>query len=163
MAAKTDESAEQELHESDSLAQRNAEAIVLAGVSEQMGTPINQKVRLAVDEAFVELDGVSEDESIFVEVFARIGRLRGAQLHKISTDVLKLITVASTRPQARLVLAFADQEAADSVVGWRAAVLKRHGISKLVVKLDEGQRREILEAQAAQKRGMTTDGSAEPT
>ena len=34
-------------------------------------------------------DGVGVDASIFVEVFAHIGKLRGGQMHKVSTDALK--------------------------------------------------------------------------
>lgn len=144
----------QQIHQSDSKVQKEAEAIVLAGVSEQLGVPITQKVRLELDDAKVELDGANADESVLVEVFARIGKLKGAQLHKISTDTLKLVALAETRPDARLILAFADQDAADSVVGWRAAVLARHEIEKLVVELSEEQRQLILGAQADQKLGM---------
>jgi hypothetical protein len=144
----------QQIHQSDSKVQKEAEAIVLAQVSEKLGVPIQQKVRLVLDDAKVELDGASADESVLVEVFARVGKLKGAQLHKVSTDTLKLLALAETRPSARLVLAFADQDAADSVVGWRAAVLARHKIEKVVVELSTEQRQLILDAQAEQKIGM---------
>lgn len=149
----------QEIHQSDSSVQRDAEALVLAGVSSQLGIPLNQKVRIDLDAAKVEVDGASADESLFVEVFARIGRLKGGQLHKVSTDTLKLVALSETRPEARLVLAFADQDAADSVVGWRAAVLERRGIEKVVVSLSDQERATILVAQERQK--MTNVTTAE--
>lgn len=114
--------------------------MVLSGVEKQLGVALNQKVRIQLDSAKVEVDGTSADESVLVEVFARIGKLKGGQLHKMSTDTLKLVALGETRPGARLVLAFADQEAADSVVGWRAAVLERRSIEKVVVTLTDGQR-----------------------
>lgn len=124
---------------------------MLAGASRELGVPLNQKVRLELDAARVEVDGASPDEAVLVEVFARIGKLKGAQLHKVSTDTLKLVALSETRPEARLVLAFADKEAADSVVGWRAAVLQRRGIAKLVVALTDEQRSVILAAQEKQR------------
>lgn len=138
------------IHQSDSSAQRDAEAVVLAGVASQLGVAIHQKVRLEFDAANVELDGASTDESVLVEVFARIGKLRGGQLHKVSTDTLKLLALGEQRPSARLVLAFADQAAADSIVGWRGAVLERNKIEKVVVPLSNDQRAVILAAQAKQ-------------
>ena len=95
------------------------------GVAAQLQIPINQKVRLDLDAARVELDGAAADESVLVEVFARIGKLKGAaSFTKVSTDTLKLIASKASSSNVRLVLAFADQEAAESVVGWRAAVLE---------------------------------------
>lgn len=146
-----DELIGEQLHQSDSSAQRHAEAIVLAGVAQQLGIELTQKVRLPLDAANVELDGASPDEAVLVEVFARIGKLKGGQLHKVSTDTLKLLALGETRPEAKLVLAFADQEAADSVVGWRAAVLERNHVHKVVVALAEQERNVILAAQEKQK------------
>lgn len=42
--------------------------------------------------ARVDVDGVAPDESVFVEIFAHQGRLKGAQFHKVARDALKLIT-----------------------------------------------------------------------
>jgi len=80
-----------------------------------------------------------------------VGRLKGGQLHKVSTDTLKLLALGEGRPDARLFLAFADQEAADSVVGWRAVVLQQNGIEKVVVDLSEPDRQRIIDAQGLQK------------
>lgn len=51
---------------------------MLAGVSRQVGVELNQKVRIDLDGAKVELDGASPDESVLVEVFAWgwVGRAR---------------------------------------------------------------------------------------
>jgi len=41
---------------------------------------------------------VTADRSVFVEVFARIGTLRGGQRHKASTDALKLLAIRDVFP-----------------------------------------------------------------
>jgi hypothetical protein len=71
-----------------------------------------------------------------------------------------LVALSESRPDARLILAFADQDAAESVVGWRAAVLARHKIEKVVITVSEEQRQLILGAQADQKLGMAGGDAA---
>jgi hypothetical protein len=62
--------------------------------------------------AKVQVDGADFGESVFVEIFADHGRLKGGQRHKVATDALKLITLGRSRPDAQLTIAFADEEAA---------------------------------------------------
>jgi len=88
-----------------------------------------------------------------VEVFARVGKLRGAQLHKVSTDVLKLLAIRESKPESTLILAFADQEAANSIVGWRATVLEHNQIERVVADLPPGEREAIRAAQRRQNMG----------
>lgn len=143
----------QDLEPSDSTVQLKAEALILADVGKQLGIELIQKVRVTVGNARAEVDGASADQSVLVEVFARIGRLRGAQLHKVSTDALKLLAIRESRPKSTLVLAFADQEAANSIVGWRAAVLGQNQIEKMVADLPADAREEIRAAQRRQNMG----------
>jgi hypothetical protein len=65
--------------------------------------------------ARVDVDGMSPDETIFVEVFAHQGRLKGAQFHKVARDALKLVTLARSRSASRLIIAFGDADAAACV------------------------------------------------
>jgi hypothetical protein len=106
-------------------------------------------------------DGVSADESVFVEVFAHLGKLKGGQRHKVSTDALKLLAIRGVHPQARLILAFADEVAACSVSGWRAEILKTNAIEICVVKLSAANRAKIEAAQARQ-RMVNPSGSQTP-
>jgi hypothetical protein len=103
-------------------------------------------------------DGKAPDDSMFVEVFAHIGRLKSGQLHKISTDTLKLVALRERYPDARLILAFVDQAACDSVVGWRAAILRRYDIEKTVVKIPKNERVKVAAAQVVQKMVNTVGG-----
>lgn len=145
-----------ELHDSNSRVHSEAEAIVLAALSEQLCVRLQQGVKLKVfDKTPVEPDGVSEDESVFVEVSAHVGPPRGGQRHKPSTDALKLMALRESRPKARLILAFVDHAAANGVSGWRAAALEHFGIEKLVVELSEEQRDALLASQARNKQAIS--------
>jgi hypothetical protein len=66
-------------------------------------------------------------------------------------DALKLLAIRETRPNARLILAFADDAAAASVSGWRTEILKANGIEIHIVSLSAEDRAKIEAAQARQK------------
>jgi len=138
-------------HASGSSVQIAAEATILAALSKAIGIPFTQGARLPVGAAHVRPDGVAADKSVFVEVFAHIGKLKGGQQHKVSTDALKLLAIRETHPNARLILAFADEAAATSVSGWRAETLKANGIEIHAVSLSAEDRANIEAAQARQK------------
>lgn len=140
-----------ERHASDSGTQIAAEATILAVLGEALGVPLAQGTTFPVGAARVHPDGVAPDGSVFVEVFAHIGPLKGGQRHKVSTDALKLLAIRETRPEARLILAFADEAAAASVSGWRAEVLGRNGIEIRVVPLSQEDRGKVDAAQLRQK------------
>jgi hypothetical protein len=46
-----------------------------------------------MDDVEVRPDGVDAERTVFVEVFAHVGKLRGGQRHKVSTDALKLLAI----------------------------------------------------------------------
>ena len=140
-------------HESDSSEQRAAEAMVRAQVAALLGKEL-RSTRLTLESgAAVEVDGAAEDESVFVEIFARQGALKGAQKHKVATDALKLITIGRSRPGADLVMAFADEQAASYATKgtWMAEALSTWGIDVIVVELEEDVRNGIRAAQARQQ------------
>lgn len=99
---------------------------------------------------------------MFVEVFAHQGPLKGGQRHKIAGDVLKLVTLGKARPAARLVLAFADEDAAKQVKnkGWLAEAVVTWGIEVLVIDLPDDVREGLRGAQRRQV--MVNPGSDEP-
>jgi hypothetical protein len=149
-------------HASDSSVQIAAEATILTALSNAIGIPFTQGVTLPVGAADVRPDGVAADESVFVEVFAHVGKLKGGQRHKVSTDALKLLAIREAHPNARLILAFADDAAAASVSGWRAETLKANGIEIHVVSLSTEDRAKIEVAQARQKMVNPPAESVEP-
>jgi hypothetical protein len=139
-------------HQSDSDTQRRAEPLILAQLAAEHGIALAPRSLSLPGGARVDIDGVSADETMFVEVFAHQGRLKGGQFHKVAQDALKLITLARSRPKARLVLAFGDEDAAKSVRGrsWLAEALRTWKIQVFVAKLSDPTREDLRAAQVSQ-------------
>lgn len=139
-------------HASDSLQQRTAEPLILAGVSKTLGVELTPRSLRLDGGARVDVDGVAPDESVFVEIFAHQGRLKGAQFHKVARDALKLITLRRTRTTSKLIIAFGDPEAAACVTGasWLAEALSSWEIEVLVVDLEDAVRDGLRAAQVRQ-------------
>ena len=117
-------------HPSDSAEQRDAEARILAAVGKKLGDVDVKPKRVDLPGGtFVAVDGVAEEPSTFVEVYAHLGPLRGGQVHKVAQDTLKLVTLGRAHPDAHLVLAFADKDAAAHVTGsgWLAEAVETWG------------------------------------
>jgi hypothetical protein len=140
-------------HHSDSRIQRDAEPLIRAKVAEHVGRELSPASIPLGHGTKVQVDGVAEDETVFVEIFAHQGPLRGGQRHKVAQDALKLITIGRTHPDAELILAFADDDAAAyaSKGTWVAEALSTWGVSVLVVELDESVRDGIKHAQVKQE------------
>lgn len=102
--------------------------------------------------ARIDVDGVDEQHSVFVEVFAHQGRLKGSQIHKVARDALKLITLGRQYQAAQLVIAFGDSVAAAQVMGssWLAEALRTWGVRVTLVELEEDVRLSLSAAQARQ-------------
>jgi hypothetical protein len=139
-------------HLSDSSAQRAAEPLILAAVAAQLGVSLTPKRLTLPGGATADVDGVSDDESVLVEVFAHQGALKGGQRGKIARDTLKLITLGRHRPGARLILALADARAARPLTAksWLGEALARWKVEVLVVDLDDAVREGIRAAQVRQ-------------
>lgn len=140
-------------HLSSSRVQRETEMEIIERLGGQLGVDL-RKARVRYHDSVMEIDGVTDDGSVFAEAFARIGPFKSGQFRKVSTDALKLISLQASRPTARFILAFADQAAADSLKGWQVAVLDQHHIERIVVTLPPAMRRKLLVTQAKQKKGM---------
>ncbi len=139
-------------HPSDSPEQRAVESLILAGLAPEYGPLAPMTLRLPGG-ARVDVDGVAPDRSVFVEAFAHQGRMKGSQPKKVAQDALKLITIRREQPEARVVLAFADEVAARSVLGkgWLAEALQTWAVEVRVVQLDDETRERIVAAQLRQQ------------
>jgi hypothetical protein len=139
--------------DSDSTEQRNAERRIFDAIERTVGKALQPRRLTLPGGANVAVDGVANDHSVLVEVFAHQGALKGGQRHKIATDVLKLITIArDLTPRPRLILAFAEPGLADWAAGrsWLAASLLAWGVEVVIVELHDDIRSEIRTAQARQ-------------
>jgi hypothetical protein len=126
--------------------------MILEGVSKMIGVELAPRSLRLDGGARIDVDGATPDESVFVEIFAHQGRLKGAQFHKVARDALKLITLGRSRVAGRLIIAFGDQDAAACVTGasWLAEALTSWGIEVLVVELDDAVRDGLRDAQVRQ-------------
>ena len=139
-------------HVSDSAIQRAAENVILERVSRLLGVTVMPTVLVLAGGARVEVDGASAHLSVLLEVFARQGALKGGQQKKVCQDALKLITLGRHHPRARLLLVFADgQAAAYATTGtWVAEALATWEVEVLVVDVGEELRAQIRQAQHRQ-------------
>jgi hypothetical protein len=102
---------------------------------------------------WVEVDARCEDPPVFVEAYARQGRLKGAQLKKVAQDVLKLALLRrnSAHREARAVIVFASAEAERSITGWLRQAAATFDVELCVVDIPDKDRQQILAAQERQK------------
>lgn len=136
----------------DSSIQREVELVILGAISMQLGADLEKHRVNLPGGTWVEVDGVNDEFTVFAEAFAHIGPMKGGQKRKVALDVLKLVTLQRTHPNARLVLAFCDDAARDSLTGWLDEAITTFGVDRMVAPLDSELRQRLIEAQASQYR-----------
>ncbi len=146
-----------ELPPGDSLAQRQAERVMLGLLGQRLGVALSPTRLTVPSGARVEIDGADAERSILVECWAHQGPPKPAQRNKVLADALKLTWIASTiDPRPRLVLCLSDQAAARPFLpgakSWSARALEDLKITVEVVKLAADTRDAILRAQERQFR-----------
>ncbi|MTD44897.1 hypothetical protein GKE82_11485 [Conexibacter sp. W3-3-2] len=146
------EAAEAESHVSDSAVQRHAEEIIRGLLAERLGVALAPRTITLEAGAPVQVDAASSDGAVLAEIFARQGALKGGQQKKVAIDTLKLITIHREQPAEKLVLCFADHEAAAYATGggWVAQALRTWGVKVEIIDLPEDIRGEIRAAQDGQ-------------
>jgi hypothetical protein len=147
-------------HPSASEVQRRAERAIRAQLARRLRTRLRpETLVLAGGGAAVQVDAVAPDGSVIAEIFARQGPLKAGQQKKAAIDALKLITIGRERPEARLVLAFADEAAAAYATGggWLAQALRTWSVSVEVVEIAPALRAEIRAAQRRQRMVNVSD------
>jgi hypothetical protein len=148
-------SADPDLAAGSSHEQRAAEGVMLALLSDVLGTRLQPKRLPLPNGSRIELDGASEDLSVLVEAWAHQGPPKAAQTSKIAKDALKLALAARVLGgERRLILLFSDAAAAAPFTrsGWIAGALREFGIEVQTVELPAGVRETILVAQRRQYR-----------
>ena len=142
------------MHKSDSTEQRDAETYILLSLEAKLGATFDPDARVPI-ESGVQPDAIDPvKKKIIVEVYARVGPVKGAQLHKIKKDVLKLALIGQKAgPDWRRILCFASEEAAAYVTGrsWVAAAVQHFGIEVIVAPLSDQHRERVTSAQARQR------------
>jgi len=140
------------IHQSNSSEQQNAEHFMLKSLEEMFGFQFEKNAELPVS-VTVQPDAIDPTRKVVVEAYARIGRVKGAQLNKIKGDILKLALVGKELgSEWRKILCFASSEAAKYAQGksWVAEAAKVFGIEVIVVELPVEQHEKVIQAQKRQ-------------
>ena len=115
----------------DSTEQRDAEAVMLELLGQQLGGTLRKERFPLPDAGWLEVDGVSRDPAVLCEAWAHIGTAKSAQKNKVAVDALKLMYASRFFPNSpRKILLFADPLAAKHLTGrsWVAQLLRAEGI-----------------------------------
>lgn len=151
-------------HLSRSDVQEEAEEWVLNVLRGERGSSTLEKRDVSIGSSHCKPDGVTEDGGRLVEVYARVGKLKGAQQKKITADILKFATIRNLDeyPNARCEIYFVDAEARNSITGWKKEAADRFGVDLKLIEIPQSLREKLLVAQAGQAEGMkglAADGS----
>lgn len=135
--------------------QRHAETVALRALAAQYGFNLNPERISLPSGVRVEVDGMSHDPPVLVEVWAHQGTPKPAQRNKVLSDALKLKYLNDVlEGEYRMVLCLTDAAAAAPFLGrsWYADALQRANIDVEVVEIPDELRVEIQAAQARQFR-----------
>lgn len=135
--------------------QRDAESVILAALSERLGTSLTPSRLHLPDGSYVDVDGVSVDPPVLVEAWAHQGAPKGGQRNKVLADAFKMAHVAAVLDgEWRRILLFSDDDAARPFTSrsWYAGALRTLEIEIVVVEIDLSLHEDILAAQARQYR-----------
>ncbi|MGJ8649179.1 MAG: hypothetical protein ACSHX4_02355 [Opitutaceae bacterium] len=141
----------------DSSIQRTAEGIMRAAVEKKLKIgPLASAIIQIKDGVKVEVDAVTEDKSVLIEIFARQGKLLDGQKKKIAKDMLKLalLGVDIDGKKRRLIIAHANPAITGHLKqeSWISCAAEKFGIEELDISddLPPATKAELLEAQAVQ-------------
>ena len=140
-------------HKSDSSEQQTAEEYMLMSLQEELGIKFDSEAVLPVDIG-VKLDAIDPISKVVVEAYARVGKVKGAQLNKIKGDILKLALIEKKLGSGwRKIMCFASDEAAKYVQGnsWVAKAAREFDIEIHVVYLPDEQKNNVITAQKRQR------------
>lgn len=138
-------------HKSDSTEQQTAESHILRAIESQLGLRFVEGATLGIG---VQPDGIDPENKVVVEAYARVGQLKGAQLHKVKADLLKLAYIEKRLgPGWRKIMCFGSTEAASFLLGtsWAAEAAKAFGIEIHVQPLPTEQAQLVKAAQERQR------------
>jgi hypothetical protein len=131
-----------------------AEAEMRAALQDTFGPGLKPDTVLLDDTTPVKVDAVSPNRTVFIEIFAHQGLLKGGQRHKVAADALKLITIGREHLDAQLVMALVDETVAARLKSntWLAAALRLWKVDVVVVPIKDDTRAQLRDTQVQQKR-----------
>lgn len=138
-------------HNSDSTEQQNAESHMLRALEMKLGLHFVAGATLGIG---VQPDGIDPENKVVIEAYARVGELKGAQLHKVKADILKLAYIEKMLgPGWRKIMCFGSAEAAAFLLGssWAAEAARVFGVEVHVEPPSSEQTSLVKAAQTRQR------------
>lgn len=142
-------------HPSDSIAQRDAEPLIVAAVAECIGLELATATIDLGEGVQVQIDGASADRSVLVESYAHVAPLRSGQSRKLTTGAFKLVWAGGRLGATRLMIAVADLDAEAYLLrphAWLTAALRDSDVEVLRVTINAAAKARVVEAQQVQFR-----------
>ena len=142
------------MRKSHSDEQMSAESYIRDALNHEYGLSLKPRKLDLGGGVCVELDGFDEENRVLCEIYARVGRLKGAQPNKLAADILKMELIErKLTMNFRKMIAFCDAEAARSSrsKSWLSYVASELGVDVEVMNIPEDVRVQILIAQERQK------------
>ncbi len=143
--------------DSSSEFQTNLEEMLFYKIKESLGsTSLSRNVILTVNQSggvHVVPDFYSEEEHIIGEIHSHAGKLKSAQLHKIASDVLKMLLYEKTSGlNFDKYIVVCDKEEYDQLLGKSALAesLRCFGVTVLLFELDNETREQLRKVMNAQ-------------
>jgi hypothetical protein len=147
---------------SDSSEQSEVEPLIVDALAAELGVELKPQRLYFSSGAYCDVDGVSADEQVLVEAFARQSKLKGGQRGKIARDALKLMALREHRPGARVIIALADPAVVKSLTAtsWLAEALRTFKVDVLYVDIPTDARDKVAAAEIRQVMINPADTSA---
>ena len=126
----------------------------MAALASTLGFELNGGDALRSVPSGLRPDGFNAETRVLVEAYAHIGKLKGAQLHKVKGDILKLLLLERKLGGSwRKILCFADDMAAEIARGksWIAEAAREFGIEVRVTPLSVAIAAQVRTAQVRQR------------
>ena len=143
-------------HASLSEVQDEAEAVSLELLRQRDGYKTLARREIAIGNAKCQPDGVNALGTRIVEIYAHVGKLRGAQDKKVAKDILKFAAIQRqpNRERTKCEIWFVDEEARRSVTGWMKEAAAEFEVQlRLVTDFPETLRKDLIKAQERQATG----------
>ena len=143
-------------HPSLSEVQQEAEEVALELLRDRDGYKTITQKEIAIGGSTCKPDGVNGPGTKIVEIYARVGKLKGAQTKKVATDILKFAAIQKQpgHENAKCEIWFVDDQARKSITGWMKEAANLFNVElRLATDFPEELKAKLVKAQDRQATG----------
>lgn len=140
-------------HISDSSEQQEAEILILKELNSKLSLELSPKQLDFQPDIKFSIDGHDEKNKVICEIYSHQGKLKAAQKHKVTSDILKLLTLEKLlNSKFRKIICFSDESASKCLKGksWLSSSIREFSIIVETVELPTEKKNKIIGAQKRQ-------------